>query len=521
MRISDVNPVAWIFENRIRASSGEPFDLRQHFFWYDVIRDLSPHQVWLKAAQGGGTEAALLKSMYLCDRRKMDLIYTLPTANDVNILGGRVNRLIHQNPSLARLVKDKDTIEQKQVGEKMLYFRGTWTERTAIMVPADVLVHDEEDRSNGAILKMYPSRLLHSPYKWDWHFSNPSFPGHGVGEYWDKSDQKHWFVKCPKCAEQQYLSWPESVDRQRRIFVCKKCASPLSSEDRRKGKWVRRFRDRQYSGYWVSALMYPWLDASYVIEQFETKPKDYFWNFILGLPYVAEGGFITPDVIYRNCSPDLNSQENVVIGVDVGNTIHYVIGNEEGIFYAGKTEDIEDLERLLSRFKGSVMVIDRGPDVFGPKKLREKYPGRVFLCSFARVKKTDQIIKFKEGEEYGDVLADRNRVIQLVVDEFTDKRIPLQGTADDWSEYYSHWNGLARKKDTDAVGNPVYVWEKSDGNDHWALATCYWRIGMEKFGLTKGEIVDPAGAWKVKQGPEVSLDRKIPNPLSYPEEFEF
>lgn len=521
MKLSDLSAIAWIHENKIRASSGEPFDFRSHLFWYDIMRDMSPHQVWLKAAQGGGTEAALLKALYLADRRKMDIIYTMPTASDINVLGGRVNRLIQQNPSLASLIKDKDTVEQKQVGDHMIYWRGTWTERAAISVPADVLIHDEEDRSNAAILKMYPSRLLHSPHKWDWHFSNPSFPGHGVDGYWQKSDQHHWFVKCPKCSGEQYLSWPESIDRERKVFVCKKCNATLTSEDRRKGRWVARFKEKMYRGYWISALMYPWLEAPYFIEQFETKPKDYFWNFVLGLPFVSEGSFITPDIIYRNCTDVPNSQENVVIGVDIGNTIHYVIGNDEGLFYAGKTDQIEDLERILMKYPGSVMVIDRGPDVFGPKKLREKYQGRVFLCSFARVKKTDQIINFKDGEEYGDVLADRNRVIQLVIDEFADRRIPLQGTQDDWSEYYSHWSGLARRKETDAVGNPVYVWEKADGNDHFALATIYFRIAMEKFGSGKGEIVDPSTRFNVAQAPEVSLDRKVLNPLAYPDHYEW
>ena len=521
MKLSDVNPVAWIFENRVKASSGEPFDLKQHYFWYDVLRDMSPHQVWLKAAQGGGTEVALLKAIYLADRRKMSGIYTMPTASDINILGGRINRLIQQNPSLAALVKDKDTVEQKQVGSAMLYFRGTWTERAAISVPADFLVHDEEDRSNAAILKMYPSRLLHSPHKWDWHFSNPSFPGHGVDAHWRNSDQKHWFIKCLKCNKEQFLSWPESIDRDRKCFICTGCKAPLDRDVRRKGRWVKKFKDKEVSGFWINAMMYPWLDASYFIEQFDSKPKDYFWNFVLGLPYVSEGSFITPDIIYRNCTTVPNSQENVVIGVDVGNTIHYVIGNDEGLFHAGKTEDPEDLDRLLLRFPGSVMVIDRGPDVFYPKKLREKFQGRVFICSFSRVKKTDQIITFKHGEEYGDVLADRNRAIQLVVDEFADRRIPLEGSQDDWSEFYSHFNGNARRKDLDAVGNPVYVWEKPDGNDHWLLATTYWRIGMEKFGGEKGAIVDTQKMYSARQAPEVSLDGKIENPLSYPQEYEW
>ena len=470
MRLSDINPVAWIVENRIRVSSGEPFDFKQHFFWYDILTDMSPKQVFLKAAQGGGTEMMVLKAIYLCDRRKMDIIYTVPTAADVNTtVGARINKLITLNPSLARLIKDKDSVEMKAIGDKTLYVRGTWTERAAISVPADVLIHDEEDRSNQPVLKTYSSRLQHSKYKWDWHFSNPSFRNVGVDSYWQKSDQKHWFIKCPSCEIEQFLSWPDSIDLQGKRFVCKVCKGTLSNDDRRRGRWVKKREQAEYSGYWVSALMYPWIDAAYLIREFETKPKEYFYNFVLGLPYEGDGDSITPDIIFRNCTDQINDQEGVVIGVDIGNTIHYVLGNKKGLFHYGKTEDPEDIERLLRRFRGSVAVVDNGPDIFWPKKLREKFRGRVFLCSFSRVKRADQLIRWGENEEEGRVLADRNRTLQMVVDEFADQRIPLQGTQDDWAEYYAHWHGMGRVKEIDAIGNPVYVWTKADGNDHWCF----------------------------------------------------
>lgn len=514
MKLSDVNPVAWIVENRIRVSSGEPFDITgPHFFWYDVINDLSPKQVMLKAAQGGGTEVMILKAIYLCDRRKMEVIYTMPTANDVNILGGgRVNRLLAHNPSLRQLIKDKDSVEQKQINHNFLYFRGTWTERAAISVPADVLIHDEEDRSDQNVLKTYSSRLQHSKYKWDWHFSNPSFCNNGVDLYWQKSDQKHWFIKCSGCSVEQYLSWPDSLDRTRREFVCKHCRAILTSENRRRGRWVNKFKregQREYSGWWISALMYPWLTADYIVKEFENKPKEYFWNFVLGLPFQGDGDSITPDIIYRNCTNGLNEQEDVIIGVDIGNTIHYVLGNKQGIFHYGKTENPDDIESLLKRFKCSVAVVDNGPDIFWPKKLREKYNGRVWLCSFSRVKRADQIIRWGEKEEYGRVLVDRNRMIQMVVDEFADQRIPLFGTQDDWGEYYSHWHGMGRVKELDAIGNPVYVWSKADGRDHWALATVYWRIGMDRFAKQSSTFVSPEGNRMFNYANEIDLKGNI------------
>lgn len=484
MRLSDVNPAAWIVENRIRVSSGVPFDFKNHLFWYDVLTDLSPHQAWLKAAQGGGTEIAILKALYLCDRRKMDCIYTMPTASDINTtVGTRLNRLIGLNPTLAALVKNKDSVEQKQVGDNLIHFRGTWVERAAISVPADVLIHDEEDRSNQDVLGTYASRLQHSKYKWDWHFSNPSFPGHGVDKFWRKSDQKHWFIKCPKCSLDQYLSWPESVSVERKEFVCKGCAAALSSDDRRRGRWVRKWEDMEYSGYWISALMYPWLTAQYICEQFENRTRDFFFNFVLGLPYVAEGSSVSKDTILRNCQPGLIvDQRRPVIGVDVGIICHYVIGTREGLFYHGKTEKSEEIEGLLHKWKDAIMVIDAGPDIFFVRQLKEKYPGRVFLCSFSRSKPKEGIIRWGTGEESGRVIVDRSRAIQLVSDEFSARRVPIQGTAHDWEPFAEHASVMYRVQELDTAGNPVYSWESSSPMNHWFLASVYWRVGMDRFG---------------------------------------
>jgi vacuolar-type H+-ATPase subunit F/Vma7 len=39
------------------------------------------------------------------------------------------------------------------------------------------------------------------------------------------------------------------------------------------------------------------------------------------------------------------------------------------------------------------MVIDQGGDIIGPRKLREKYPNRVYLCFFRQDRKNDKLVK--------------------------------------------------------------------------------------------------------------------------------
>ena len=135
MKLSDISIHAWLQEHQIKNEAGNPLDFRDHLFLFDIYADQSPKLVCYKAAQIGFTTMALLKSMWLAKTKGIDIIYTMPTADDIKtIVGGKSNRLISQNLILQQYVKDKDSIEQKQVGDNLIYFRGTWTDRVALSV---------------------------------------------------------------------------------------------------------------------------------------------------------------------------------------------------------------------------------------------------------------------------------------------------------------------------------------------------------------------------------------------------
>lgn len=507
-RLAEYSIHKWLIDHDIKSERGDPLDFRSHFFLYDIYRDFSPLQVGLKAAQVGWTTMAVLKNFYLAEMRRLDSIYTVPTQDDVySLVGTKVNRMIDANPHLKALVKGHDAMERKQIGRNVVYFRGTMTEREALMVSSDLNVHDEEDRSDQQVVQQYRSRLQHSKLKWEWHFSNPSVEGNGVSRYWADSDQKHWFIKCSKCSEEQFLSWPESVDQERRVYQCKKCYEELSDEDRRVGRWLKKITATapSYSGYWVSLLMTPWTSAAEIVKIFNTKSKEYFWNFVLGLPYVGEGNKVTPDVLYRNLTRTVNRQRDVVIGVDSGVVKHFVCGNRQGLFHYGRTERWADVASLLDRFDRSIAVVDALPDITGPRELQERFPGRVFLCHYARDRKTQQIVRWGENKELGNVLVDRNRAIQMTIDEFAGRRIPIEGTRDDWGEFYSHWDTLYRVTEHDSLGTPQISWMTSTGMDHWVHATVYWRVGMDKYGGGPAEIVEAAAEPVLPVGQEIGV----------------
>jgi len=476
-------------QHQIKNEVGRVLDFKDHAFLWDIFEDFTPHQAIRKAAQIGFSTTAIIKSMWLAKTKKMDMIYTLPTYGDVHdFVTSKTNRIIQQNPVMQEWTKDRDTVEQKQVGESVIYYRGTWSERAALMISSDLNVHDEVDRSNLKVVDQYYSRLQHSKYGWQWLFSNPSVPDLGVDKLWNISDQKHWFIKCEHCGQQQYMTMANVLKKDEEwYFGCSKCKKVL---DRHEGQWVKRWQDKEASGYWISLLMAPWFTAKMVKQLEQTKTPEYFANFVLGIPYVGSGNAVTKDVIMRNLTDEINRQDGrIVIGVDTGIDIRYVIGNEKGIFYYGECKGYEELDALMKRWDRAIMIIDQGGDITAPRALREKYKNRIFLAYYRSDSTSENFFDFDDNE--GKVTIERNKTIQLLIDEFTDRRIPIYGNETDWYDYWTHWSHIYRVVTESQLGVPIYKWQRSDRDD-WVHATVYYRAGIDRFMGGAGAIINIA-----------------------------
>lgn len=506
MELAEFAIHAWLKENEIKNEKGDPIDFKDHPFLFQIYDDRSQELVVMKAAQVGLSTLEVIKTLYDAKQNKMDIIYTLPTDEDVRIfVGGKVNRIIGQNPILLEYTKDKDSIELKNVGESVIYFRGTWSKSKAIMVTADRVTSDEKDSSKQDVVSEYQARLQHSKYKQRHTFSHPSATGTGVHVEWMQSDQKHWFISCPHCKQKQFLSWSTtdesqmSIDLEERTFICKSCKGILTDNDRRRGVWVRKYKDRAISGYWVSLLMCPWVTAGEIIDKYNDpeSTEEFFFNKVLGLPYVGKGNKLTREALMSNLTEDIITpaeDERIVIGVDTGLRLDYVMGSKNGLFYHGDCKDYAELDKHMTTWKKAVAIVDAGGDLIGSRAFQERWRGRVFLGMLGGPKKNSDEPMWNDEEKM--VSIDRSKYIQIVVDEFSAKRIPLFGTEEDWDEYWLDWNNLTRKKVTDPITGEFkgYKWLRS-GRDHRALATVFWRVGMGRFGKGGGKLlgVGPLG----------------------------
>ena len=480
-RLEDISIHAWLREHQIKTEKGELLNFKSHFFLFQPYSDLAPQQVIYKAAQVGFSTLAINKVFFIAKKIGLDIIYTMPTQEDVQtFVGGKVNRIIANNPILQKYTEDKDSVEQKRVSGSMIYFRGTFTKRAAISVTADVLIHDEEDFSDQEVIGDYDSRLQHSKYRWNWHFSHPSTIGVGVSKYWEQSSQNHWFIQCLACKKEQFLRWPDCIDEERKEFICLFCHNILSDLVRCNGRWIPKYQNKAYSGYWIPLLIAPWITAEFILKKHKEHTEEYFFNRILGLPYVGSGNKVMEDNILGCCKVGINDQSFPIIGLDTGEYLRYVIGNDKGIFYYGETKTYEDIRKLLKSLPHSIVIADQGGDIIGIRELREDFPGRVFLVHYRADRKTMQLIQWGIDKEAGNVIADRNRMIQLVLDEFKARRIILNGVKDEWQKYWTHWDHIYRVSEEDGLQVTKFQWLRS-GRDDWVHATIYWRIGMSKF----------------------------------------
>ena len=513
-KLSEISVHAFLQEYHIKNEKGDPIDFYDHRFLFQPYSDLSPKQVYLKAAQIGASTMQVLKSLWLAKMYNINEIYTLPTESDVqDFAGGKVNPIINQNPILQQYVEQKDSVEQKRVGNATVYYRGTFTQKAAIMVSSDANFYDEVDASNQGVIEQYASRLQHSKYKWEHYFSHPSTEGYGVDKIWQLSDQKHWFIVCGSCKQEQYMSWPESVNMEG-WYQCKYCDALITDDMRRNGRWVAKYKDKEFSGYWIPLLICPWVPATEIIQKFNEKSEEYFWNKVLGLPFVGGGNKLTKSLLMRNLTDEQITPEGndrVVIGIDTGKHLHYVCGTEKGLFYYGTCSNYDEIDTLMERWPKAIIVIDQGGDLIGSRQLRERWIGRVFLCLYGEDRKTLELVRWGEKDENGAVTADRNRMIQLVVDEFTDKRLPIMGTENDWYDYWLHWNSLTRISKENERKQIKKEWIRN-GADHWAHATTYWRVGMMRFS-TRGGVIqakDERGFTNMKTSPTISPSGTIP-----------
>lgn len=488
----------FLWLRNIVTEKKELIEFSNHCFLRQPYNDWCPAQVFKKGAQVGVTTMALLKGFFFAQKNKIDIISIFPSATDVRkFCQGRFDAIVSRNPLLNKYLVGLDSTELKEIGESRIYFQGSWTERSALSVPADLLYIDELDRCRPDVLEMYEDRLFASRFKWKWLLSSPTFPKFGIDSFFEKTNQFTWMVKCDHCGTWQEIRLDSIKSKLRRhprlerprnpngtlksiypeprrkqfFFACRKCFQEL---DRVRGQWVAKFEKEPVHGYYISQLIAPWVTANEIMDKMaNAKFKHTFWNLTLGLARSQGSGILTKEIMLR-CVRDyemLGGGENYYMGVDNSDLKHIEVSRTENglrkIVYLEKSEDPSRVGQVLRQFGVRQCFIDALPNKDFARKLGKEFPGRVKWIYYGKFEEMG-----KEGSEEGSVVLNRTEILDKSADEWIRGKGLLPQMDPIVSEFIDQVCNMEREEKENRHGQIERRWFNV-GPDHWRHSDVY------------------------------------------------
>jgi hypothetical protein len=562
------DPWRWATETaRIRLpKSAGVMDLSTRPFLRDVYRDMAPEIVVMKGAQLGMSTTALVRAMWMLTSFASTAIYTMPTARDVGkFTQGRINPIVRSSQYLLDRIIDVDSVMQKQFvvapgqleGRRQrglafegprstIYFSGASSEKDAVSIDADLLIHDEEDLSNPQIVDQFEHRLDASRFGWKFHLSTPRLPGAGIDAVFQLTDKRRWLVRCPGCmsefemafpggpwpyaniepdptgwTENDWLRWEQ--DGRPARFFCHRCGRSLTPEDRAAGRWVAEapMRGRPH-GYAISQLSAPWLDAAKILLSFRKHPwRSDFWNLTMGVPWDEGTNAFTEASIKARCdetTPMAVTGQGTTMGVDVGAKFDVVVGTRDPsgaprTIWFGRVDSYEDLGVLMRRYGVATCVIDAAPEEHATRAWAARYNRLssspavsshivVWRAAYGSSARPGVAAQVSWNEETGVVTAPRTEILSRSADELLERRIlPRYEPTEAWLAYIAHH--VASKKvpiwvhglETERVLDH-YEWHEV-GPDHLFHAATYEMIARQ---APHAMIAPPIGLITTRRG---------------------
>jgi len=467
----------WIFSKSIVSEKGEPLDFKDRPFLLDILADWNNEICVKKCAQIGGSVSFNLKVLFAIKYLQLNCIYTFPTDTDVNeFVVSKTNKIIQANREEFKGM-ETDNVQRKELNDRFIFFKGTVSKTAAIMTSADLLVHDEASRSDQSTLETYKSRTKASRYKGRWLFSNPTTERDALDLAWIQSNQMEWTITCPSCKDEHHLIFPESIDKEKRCYICRVCKEPISDDVRRKGKWVAQQPENKPSGYHISLLMAAWISADEILRDSEGD-QEYFNNFVLGEPYNPGDLTVSRTTILDLWTPKDLVTGNWFLGVDVGNIKHFTLGSEKGIVKVGKFTEWSVLDDMMKFYKPK-LVIDALPDSTMSKYFVKTYRDALMWYPMENANNPQLVVWYGENDKKGIIYSHRDRSIDMLIDDMVQAKFLIGVPSNkDFLLFIKHFETLRRVKDTNAKGIEKYIWDSTTGEDHMVFSTLYYRLAV-------------------------------------------
>jgi hypothetical protein len=425
-------------------------------------------------------------------------MYFMPFRTDASDFSkSRVNPLLADNPFLMRLVQDTDTVGLKRIGDAHLYLRGMQSTVGMKSVPADMLVFDELDEASPGAKTMAMERLAHSDYKRVIELSNPSLPDYGIDEQFQKSDQRHWTLRCEACGTWTALdkAFPQKLGEDVKILLprpdgsvyraCPKCAHELDTE---RGEWVADFPDRRIRGYRISQLFSSKVDPAEILTEYRTtRFPDRFYNLKVGIPWADLSRRVDESSVLALCGSRPMSQKDpngyVTMGVDTGKHLHVVVLQSDRsteisrVLHLEACHEFSQLEAIAKAYGVDRCVIDGLPETHATREFVTQTSCRAFMCFFSEQQRGGA--RWDDGNHH--VAINRTEALDASRAAIRDRLVELPRRSPIVEEFAKHMAADAKVLDEDEETGVRKFRYVRTGADHFSMAFTYaWMAGAEK-----------------------------------------
>lgn len=253
----------------------------------------------IACAQVGKTESQLNIIGYSIAHAACPMLIVPPTFADAERFSkGRLSDMIRSVPELRRLVTDRrvpskderaeSTILLKQFPGGFLALGGANTPNTFAAISVRVALGDDVDRwpvlqdeGDPADLLMNRVRTFHDGRAA--FFSTPTLKGGRIDTLYTMSDQRRYFVACPRCGHEDWLSWSAKThfrvafddrDPSTAAIECPACEERHGEAARRtmiaRGEWrpTEEPKEAGLVGFHVPGMLSPWVSLKDLVAEF-------------------------------------------------------------------------------------------------------------------------------------------------------------------------------------------------------------------------------------------------------------
>lgn len=320
----------------------------------DAVSDPAIAQVVvMSAAQVGKTEFLNNLVGFHIDRDPAPILVLQPTLDMGQAWSkDRLAPMLRDTPSLRGKVKDarsrdsNNTVLHKVFPGGHITIAGANSAASLASRPIRIVLADEVDRyPPSAGTEGDPVSLAKKRSSTFWNkklvlTSTPTDKGASrIEAAWEESDQRRYFVPCPKCGHEQTLRWAQvrwektelgTGRPETAVYVCETCDAKWSESERLEavtlGSWKASRQFSGTAGFHLNALVSPWVTLPELVDDF-LKSKDYpdrlrvFINTVLGETFEDRGQKLEPASLLgrrERYGPEVPTGVAVIVaGVDV------------------------------------------------------------------------------------------------------------------------------------------------------------------------------------------------------------